>query len=197
MLIELNDKIISTQIFERKFVCDLSACKGACCIEGDSGAPLTLDEVNILEEEIEAIKPYMRPEGIAAVEKSGVFYIDHENDEVTTLVNGKECAFVFFDEQGITKCSIEKANKEGKLDFKKPISCHLYPIRTKQFEEFEAINYDVWDICKPACACGDKLDVPVFRFLKEPLIRKYGAEFFAELEQVDREIKEQTDIEDL
>lgn len=197
MLIELNDKIISTQIFERKFVCDLSACKGACCIEGDSGAPLTLDEVNILEEEIEAIKPYMRPEGIAAVEKSGVFYIDQENDAVTTLVNGKECAFVFFDEQGITKCSIEKANKEGKLDFKKPISCHLYPIRTKQFEEFEAINYDVWDICKPACACGDKLDVPVFRFLKEPLIRKYGAEFFAELEQVDREIKEQTDIEDL
>lgn len=191
MLIELNDKIISTQIFERKFVCDLSACKGACCIEGDSGAPLTLDEVNILEEEIEAIKPYMRPEGIAAVEKSGVFYIDQENDEVTTLVNGKECAFVFFDEQGITKCSIEKANKEGKLDFKKPISCHLYPIRTKQFEEFEAINYDVWDICKPACACGDKLDVPVFRFLKEPLIRKYGEEFFAELEQVDREIKEQ------
>lgn len=191
MLIELNDKIISTQIFERKFVCDLSACKGACCIEGDSGAPLTLDEVNILEEEIEAIKPYMRPEGIAAVEKSGVFYIDQENDEVTTLVNGKECAFVFFDEQGITKCSIEKANKEGKLDFKKPISCHLYPIRTKQFEEFEAMNYDVWDICKPACACGDKLDVPVFRFLKEPLIRKYGEEFFAELEQVDREIKEQ------
>lgn len=197
MLIELNDKIISTQIFERKFVCDLSACKGACCIEGDSGAPLTLDEVNILEEEIEAIKPYMRPEGIAAVEKSGVFYIDQENDEVTTLVNGKECAFVFFDEQGVTKCSIEKAHKEGKLDFKKPISCHLYPIRTKQFEEFEAINYDVWDICKPACACGDKLDVAVFRFLKEPLIRKYGAEFFAELEQVDREIKEQTDIEDL
>lgn len=197
MLIELNDKIISTQIFERKFVCDLSACKGACCIEGDSGAPLTLDEVNILEEEIEAIKPYMRPEGIAAVEKSGVFYIDQENDAVTTLVNGKECAFVFFDEQGVTKCSIEKAHKEGKLDFKKPISCHLYPIRTKQFEEFEAINYDVWDICKPACACGDKLDVPVFRFLKEPLIRKYGAEFFAELEQVDREIKEQTDIEDL
>ena len=194
MLIELNDKIISTQIFERKFVCDLSACKGACCIEGDSGAPLTLDEVNILEEEIEAIKPYMRPEGIAAIEKSGVFYIDQENDAVTTLVNEKECAFVFFDEQGITKCSIEKAHKEGKLDFKKPISCHLYPIRTKQFEEFEAINYDQWDICKPACACGDKLDVPVFRFLKEPLIRKYGEVFFAELEQVDREIKGQKPV---
>lgn len=195
MLIELNDKIISTQIFERKFVCDLNACKGACCIEGDSGAPLTLEEVDILEENIEAIKPYMRQEGIDAVEKNGVFYVDQENDEVTTLVNGKECAFVFFDEQRITKCSIEKAHQEGKIDFKKPISCHLYPIRTKQFEQFEAINYDKWNICKPACACGDKLDVPVFRFLKEPLIRKYGAEFFADLEQVDREIKEEKNKE--
>lgn len=190
MLIEVKDKIISTQIFDRKFVCDLNACKGACCIEGDSGAPVTIEEIDILEENIDAIKPYMRKEGVHAIEESGVFYVDQENDEVTTLINDKECAFVYFDEQGITKCSIEKAHKEGKIDFKKPISCHLYPIRTKQFEEFEAINYDSWNICQPACACGDKLDVPVYRFLKEPLIRKYGKAFFEELVEVDREILE-------
>lgn len=191
MLVEIDNKIVSTQIFDRKFVCDLNACKGACCVEGDAGAPLTFEEVSILEDELDVIKPYMRAEGIQAVDKGGVFYMDQDNEPVTTLVNGKECAFVYFDEQGITKCAIEKANKEGKLDFKKPISCHLYPIRTKKFKEFEALNYDQWAICSPACACGEKLDVPVFRFLKEPLIRKYGEAFFTELENVDREMKSQ------
>lgn len=189
MLIEVHDKVVSTQIFERKFVCDLNACKGACCIEGDAGAPLSLEEIDILEDELEAIKPYMRPEGLAAVEKSGVFYIDSDGDAGTTLVNEKECAFVFFDEQGITKCAIEKANKEGKTNFKKPISCHLYPIRVKQFTDYQALGYDVWDICEPACACGDSLDVPVYRFLKEPLIRAFGEEFFNELTIVEQEIK--------
>ncbi len=141
MLIEIDGKIISTQIFDRKFVCDLNACKGACCVEGDAGAPLTFEEVSILEDQLEAIKPYMREEGIQAVEASGVFYMDRENVPVTTLVEGKECAFVYFDDQGITKCSIEKAHKEGKLDFKKPISCHLYPIRTKKFDDFEALPW--------------------------------------------------------
>jgi hypothetical protein len=131
----------------------------------------------------------MRPEGVAAVEKEGVFYMDQDNEPVTTLVNGGECAFVYFDEKGITKCAIEKAHAEGKTDFKKPISCHLYPIRVKKFNEFQALNYDQWDICAPACACGDALDVPVFRFLKEPLVRAFGAEFFKELEIVSDELK--------
>jgi len=131
----------------------------------------------------------MRAEGLAAVEKSGVFYIDTDGDAGTTLVNNKECAFVFFDEQGITKCAIEKANKEGKTNFKKPISCHLYPIRVKQFSDYQALGYDVWDICEPACACGDQLNVPVYRFLKEPLIRAFGEEFFHELTIVEQEIK--------
>lgn len=189
MLVEIGDKIVSTQIFERKFVCDLSACKGACCIEGDAGAPLTLEEIDLLEEEFETIKPYMRPEGIEAVEKSGVFYIDQDNDAGTTLVNDKECAFVFFDEQGITKCAIEQAHKEGKSSFKKPISCHLYPIRVKEFNDFTALNYDKWDICQPACACGEALQVPVFKFLKEPLIRAFGTPFYNELELVNEELK--------
>ncbi len=189
MLVEVKDKVVSTQIFDRKFVCDLSACKGACCIEGDAGAPLTLEEVDLLEENLEAIKPYMRDEGISAVDSTGVFYMDQDNDPVTTLVNDAECAFVYFDNKGITKCAIERAHFEGKLDFKKPISCHLYPIRTKKFNDFTALNFDEWKICAPACDCGDKLDVPVYKFLKEPLVRAFGKEFFKELEVVDREMK--------
>jgi hypothetical protein len=191
MLIEIEDKVVSTQIFERKFVCDLNACKGACCIEGDSGAPVTQEEISILENDFEAIKPYMRQEGIDVIENQGVFYIDQENDAVTSLVNEKECAFVFFDEHGITKCSIEQAHKDGKTSLKKPLSCHLYPIRVKQFQDFTALNYSSWDICKPACACGDQLNVPVYKFLKEPLIRAFGQLFFDELLTVDDELKNQ------
>lgn len=191
MLIEVKDKVVSLDIFEKKFVCDLNACKGACCVEGDSGAPITMEEISMLEDDLEAIKPYMRPEGIAEVEKSGVFYMDWDNEPVTTLVNGAECAFVYFDEKGITKCAIEQAHKDGKTEFKKPISCHLYPIRTQKFAEFEALNYNEWHICSPACACGSKLDVKVYKFLKEPLIRAYGEEFFEELELIDRELQKQ------
>lgn len=194
MLVEVNNKVVSTQIFERKFVCDLNACKGACCIEGDSGAPLTFEEVSVLEDDLDQIKPYMRPEGIAAVEKQGVFYIDQDNEPVTTLVNEAECAFVYFDEQGITKCGIEQANKDGKTNFKKPVSCHLYPIRVKKFNDFTALSYSEWDICSPACACGEELNVPVFKFLKEPIIRAFGEPFFNELEVVAKELKEQTGL---
>lgn len=188
MLVQIDDKILSTELFERKFVCDLNACKGACCVEGDAGAPLTLEEVDILEEIYEDVKPYMRQEGIAAVEEEGVFYMDMTNEPATTLVNGAECAFVYFDDQGITKCAIEKAYLEGKTTWKKPISCHLYPIRVKDLGDSIALNYDEWPICKPACACGEKLDVPVFRFLKEPLIRAYGEEFYNDLLQVEKEL---------
>lgn len=190
MLIEVKDKIVSTQIFDKKFVCDLNACKGACCIEGNSGAPLTLDEIDLIEDNIEKIMPFMRPEGIEQVETSGVFYMDEDNEAVTTLVNGGECAFVYFDENNITKCGIEQAYNSGKIEFNKPISCHLYPIREKQFNDFRALTYDVWPICAPACECGEKLDVPVYRFLKSSLIRAYGEEFFEALEEVDKALKE-------
>ncbi len=189
MLVEVKDKVVSTEIFRRKFVCDLNACKGACCVEGDAGAPLKKEEVTIIEDNLEKIKPYMRQEGIDAVEKEGVSYLDQENEPVTTLVNGGECAFVFFDDKGITKCSIEQAYLNGEIDYKKPISCHLYPIRVKKFNDFEALAYDEWDICKPACACGEELDVPVYKFLKEPLIRAYGQAFFDELLIVDEEFQ--------
>ncbi|MGC6433073.1 MAG: DUF3109 family protein [Crocinitomicaceae bacterium] len=193
MLVEIGNKIVSTQLFERKFVCDLNTCKGACCIEGDAGAPLTDLEINILEEELDHIKPFMREVGIKAVEESGVFYIDQENETATTLVNKKECAFVFFDEKGITKCAIEAANKAKKTTFKKPISCHLYPIRVKHFDNFTALNYNQWDICESACDCGEKLNVPVYKFLKEPLTRAFGEAFFNELEIVNEEVNKERD----
>lgn len=190
-MVELEDKLISLDIFEKKFVCDLAACKGACCVEGDSGAPLTYDEIDIIEDNIDAIKPYMRQEGLDAISKTGVFYMDEDNEPVTTLVNENECAFVFFDENGITKCGIEKAHAEGKIDFKKPISCHLYPIRVANLRTFTALNYSQWNICRPACQCGAKLDVPVFRFLKEPIERMWGEDFFKDLEQVAEELKKE------
>lgn len=190
-MVELGDKLISLDIFEKKFVCDLTACKGACCVEGDAGAPLTYDEIDIIEDNLEAIKPYMRQEGLDAIAKTGVFYMDEDNAPVTTLVNEKECAFVYFDENNITKCGIEKAHKEGKLDFKKPISCHLYPIRVAELRTFTALNYSQWNICRPACQCGAKLDVPVFRFLKEPIERMWGESFYKDLEQVAKELENQ------
>jgi hypothetical protein len=191
MLLEVQDKVVSIDLFEKKFVCDLTACKGACCIEGDAGAPLTFEEVSIMEDDLEKIKPFMRPEGIAAVEETGVFYMDWDNEPVSTLVNEKECAFVTFDEKGTALCAIEQAHKAGKTEFKKPISCHLYPIRVKKYNDFTALNYNEWNICKSACACGDKLDVKVYKFLKEPIVRAFGEEFFTELETVDKEIEKQ------
>jgi hypothetical protein len=196
MLLEIQDKVVSIDLFEKKFVCDLTACKGACCIEGDAGAPLTFEEVSIMEDDLEKIKPFMRPEGIAAVEETGVFYMDWDNEPVSTLINEKECAFVTFDDKGTALCAIEQAHKAGKTEFKKPISCHLYPIRVKKYNEFTALNYNEWNICKSACTCGDKLDVKVYKFLKEPIVRAFGEDFFKELETVDQEIRKQKESGD-
>lgn len=189
MIIEIGDKLVSTELFEKEFVCNLNACKGICCVKGDDGAPLSLDEVNKLEEGLEQIKPYMTEKGKAQVEKSGVFYMDRSNEPVTTLNDGKECSFVTEGEDGIYKCTIEQAYKDGKIDFNKPMSCHLYPIRVKEYRSFTSLNYDKWPICSDACALGEELSVTVYKFLKDPLIRAYGAEFYAELERVEQELK--------
>jgi hypothetical protein len=179
-MIQVEDKIISLDVFEKHFVCDLNACKGACCVEGDSGAPLLKEEEKILDEIYEKVKPYMRKEGITEIENQGVAVYDADGDLTTPLVNNCECAFVTF-ENGITKCTIEKAYLDDKIEFKKPISCHLFPIRIKQYRDFDAVNYEEIKICKPACECGSKLEVPVYAFLKEPLIRKYGEDWYKEL----------------
>ena len=187
-MVQIDDKIISLDVFEQQFVCDLSACKGACCVEGDSGAPLESEEADILAKIYDKVKPFMREKGIREVEQQGFSVIDKDGDLTTPLVNNKECAFVYFDESKTAKCSIEKAFREGLIPFNKPISCHLYPIRVKEFNDYKALNFEEWKICEPACACGSKLDVPVYRFLKEPLIRAFGERFYEELQIVESEL---------
>ena len=187
-MIQLEDKIISLDIFETYFFCDLNACKGSCCVEGDSGAPLLEEEEKILEKIYEKVKPYMSEEGKIEVKKNGVSTIDKDGDLTTNLVKNKECSFVIF-ENGIAKCSIEKAYNDGSIEFKKPISCHLFPIRITEYRDFEAINYEKIKICKPACDCGSKLKIPLFVFLKEPLIRKYGERWYEELLKVNDMLK--------
>jgi len=177
----IDDKLVSTAILEKKFVCDLSACKGICCVEGDAGAPLSGDEPSTMEEEYLSIRPFLREEGRQSIEKEGVYVIDIDGDIVTPLVDGKECAYTVFEADGTASCGIEKAWKAGATSFRKPISCHLYPIRAAQLHEHIALNYHSWGICAPACACGESLQVPVYRFLKDALVRAYGETWYSEL----------------
>lgn len=179
-MIQVEDKIISLDVFEKHFICDLNACKGACCVEGDSGAPLEIEEEKELNTIYERIKPFMKGEGILEIEKRGIAVYDSEGDLTTTVVNNRECVFVV-EEKGISKCAIEKAYLDSKIDFRKPISCHLFPIRIKKYQDFDAVNYEEIKICKPACECGSKLEVPLYVFLKESLIRKYGESWYKAL----------------
>ena len=180
-MIEVKNTLVHEDIVSENFVCNLNKCKGICCIEGDSGAPLERSELAILDEIYPIIKPYMTEKGIAVIEEFGTYVKDFEGDYTTPCVDtNKECAYVIM-ENGITKCSIEKAYEEGKVGWKKPISCHLYPIRITNYPEFEVLHYDRWNICSPACSFGNELKVPVYQFLKEPLIRKYGADWYQEL----------------
>lgn len=182
-MFQLGKTIVSEDILEKEFVCNLSACKGACCVDGDAGAPLTKEETKILEEIFPKVKPFLRPEGIAAIEAQGTWRVGTDQDLETPLIDEKDCAYVIFD--GATAlCGIEQAYYQGAIDWKKPVSCHLYPIRVKDFTEFAAVNYDRWDICDDACSLGKELEVPVYKFVKEALIRRFGEDWFAELETV-------------
>lgn len=185
MMIEIDNKVVSSEIIEQRFCCDLPRCLGMCCVHGDSGAPLTPSEAIVLEKFLEDIKPYMTPEGIRTVSEFGVALTDSDGDLVTPLINGKECAFTVF-ENGIASCSIEKAWSDGQVDFRKPISCHLYPIRTKKYPTFTAINYHLWDVCDPARELGAKINLPVYKFLKEPIIRAFGKNFYLQLEEAEK-----------
>ncbi|HRH66392.1 MAG TPA: DUF3109 family protein [Bacteroidia bacterium] len=182
-MLAIGNTLISEELFEKHFVCDLNACKGACCVKGDYGAPLEDDELEELDKVYEIVKPYLPATGIAAIEKQGKYLLYDKKEWVTPLVKGKECAYTVF-EDGIAKCGIEKAYYDGKISWKKPISCHLYPIRISKNKRtgLEALNYDRWIICKAACKLGDSLKVPVFKFLKESLTRKYGKKWYKDLE---------------
>lgn len=191
-MIAIDNTLISEEIFDKQFVCDLNACKGACCVKGDYGAPLEKEELEIIDKIYDKVTPYMTPAGIAAVEKQGRYLLYEKKEWVTPLIKGKECAYTYFEKDGTAKCAIEQAYYDGKVDWKKPISCHLYPIRiTKQRTGTEAINYDRWSICKAACKLGESLKVPVYKFLKESLTRKYGEEWYKQLEIAASMLEEQ------
>jgi len=182
-MIQIENKIISLDIFEQYFCCNLSVCKGYCCVEGQSGAPLEDEETIILEKIFPVIKPFLHESAQKIISEKGTWETDFENDKVTPLINGNECVYVYYDDE-ICKCAIEKAYNERLIDFKKPISCHLYPIRISKYQHFEAFNYHSWYVCKPCKEAAKNKNIPLYQFLKEPIIRKYGKEFFTEMEKV-------------
>tara|TARA_B100001564_G_C20462671_1_gene588766 strand:+ start:140 stop:718 length:579 start_codon:yes stop_codon:yes gene_type:complete len=179
-MILIGDKLLSKDIFEKQFACDISACKGACCIEGEGGAPLTDEECAILDEVFDEIKPYLSQEGLDVISSTGLFTVGTDGDLETPLIDGRACVYLTKLPNGIHHCGIEKAYRDGKIQFKKPISCHLYPIRIKELIDFTALNYHKWDICEGARTCGAAKDVSVLEFCEEALVRRFGREWYEE-----------------
>lgn len=189
-MFQLKKTIVSEEILQREFVCNLSACKGACCVDGEAGAPLEDKELELLKEGFESIKGFLRKEGLEAIEKQGLYTTNELGEHETPLIEGKDCAYVIYDENGKALCGIEEAHNRGAIDFKKPISCHLYPVRIRQYSEFAAVNYHQWEICDDACVLGKELQVPIYVFVKEALIRKFGEEWYGELEEIGKNINQ-------
>lgn len=185
-MFQIGRTLVSEEILEASFVCDLNACKGACCVEGSSGAPLEEEETRMLDSIFPKVRPYLRPEGIRAIEAQGAYVKGSDGDWETPLVDGQECAYVVF-KDGTAQCGIEIAQKAGAVSLKKPVSCHLYPVRVREYTQITAVNYHQWHICDAACQLGLKLKVPVYKFVKEALIRKFGIAWYKELEAVAEE----------
>lgn len=190
-MIEINGIVVASDVFTEKFICNPDACKGECCIEGDAGAPVEEEELAQLEKVLPVVWDDLSIEAQAVIEKQGVCYRDIDGDLVTSIVDGKDCVFTCYDEKGYCFCAIEKAYRAGKVDFQKPVSCHLYPIRIGHYGPYRAVNYHRWSVCHAARELGKEKGVPVYTFLKEPLIRKFGEAWYAELEAVAEELKEQ------
>lgn len=186
-MFQLGKTLVSEEIIEKDFVCNLSACKGACCVGGDAGAPLEESETRMLKEIYEEVKPFLRPEGIRAIDSLGTSVIGEDGEWETPLIDQKECAYTVFDGKGIAKCGIEEAYNNGAISWRKPVSCHLYPVRVTEYTSLTAVNYHKWQLCDPACDLGAELQVPVYRFVRDALIRKFGEEWYAELEEVARQ----------
>ncbi|RYG05422.1 MAG: DUF3109 family protein [Chitinophagaceae bacterium] len=186
-MIAIDNVLISEDVVSKQFVCDLSKCKGGCCEDGDAGAPLEKEELDHINEVYETVKPYLTAEGIKWIERHGRYVYDVEFGWVTPTIDNKLCVYAFRDEKNVIKCGIEQAYRDGKITWKKPISCHFYPIisETGKKGAFDRMNYEPREtLCKPACSLGEKLKVPVYQFLKEPIIRKYGEDFYNALDQV-------------
>jgi len=187
-MIQIENTLVSFDVFEKKFCCDLLQCKGICCIEGDSGAPLEKNEPRQIEENYEEIKSFMKPQGIRAVEEQGFAVTDKDGDLVTPLIQGRECAYAI-EENGVCWCAVEKAWTQGKSAFRKPVSCRLYPIRITRYASFEALNYNKWEVCRCARLKGEREGIPLYRFLKEALVARYGEAWYEQLEYAAREIE--------
>lgn len=183
-MIQIKDTLISEDVFETCFVCDLGKCKGMCCVEGDAGAPLTHEEYEAIKDVLPEIWDDLLPKARELIEKQGIAYIDDDGELVTSIIKGRECVFTYFDADGVCRCAIDNAFREGRISVQKPISCHLYPIRLHKYDEFTALNYDRWSVCRPALRLGKKTGIKLYQFLKEPLIRKFGEEWYQEVCQI-------------
>ncbi|MEA3447463.1 MAG: DUF3109 family protein [Bacteroidota bacterium] len=181
-MISIENTLVSLDVIETEFACNISKCKGACCVQGNSGPPITQEEKNTLVHLFPKLKPYMKPESVKRAKQNGLSFIDQENEMVAMIhENSGECIFAI-QKDGITKCVLEDLYLKGKIDFRKPVSCHLYPVRVKTYPDFIAVNYDKWDICNPALQRGEKLKMPLYKFVKDPLIRRFGKDWYAQLE---------------
>lgn len=199
-MVQVGDVIVSFDVLTEKFCCDLSVCHGECCVEGDAGAPVLLDEVSLLETAVPVVKDDLSPEALAEIDRQGVVYSDPSGELVTSIVNGKDCVFCMKGDLQLaegaaptpcTLCAIEKAWREGRSSFMKPVSCHLYPIRVGHYGSYYTLNYHKWDICQCAVKKGKEENIAVYQFLREPLIRKFGQEWYDELCFVADELKRQ------
>lgn len=180
-MIQIQQTIISDDIFKEHFICDLCKCKGQCCVDGESGAPLEQHEFEDINEILPEIWDDLSPAAQDLINEHGIAYTDYDGELVTSIIKGRECVFTYFDENGVCKCAIDNAYSEGRINVQKPISCHLYPIRLKEYVEFTAVNYHKWSVCEPAVDLGRQKGLPLFRFLKEPLIRKFGENWYNEV----------------
>ena len=187
-MVQVGDTIVSFDLFEKAFLCDIASCKGQCCVEGDAGAPLEDEEVAIIENLLPVIWDDLSEKAKRVIDKQGVSTIDVEGDMVTSIVGNGECVFSYQDEEGNCKCAIEKAFREGKVEFYKPISCHLYPVRLAEYAGYTAVNFHKWEVCKAAFELGKVKGVAAYKFLKEPLVRRFGEDWYRELEVTAKEL---------
>lgn len=194
MMFHIQDTIVSLDVIEKEFCCDLNYCKGCCCIEGDAGAPITEQEQQQIEEALPTLRKLMDKHSVQVMDENGISYLDQTGERVTQIVNGKDCIFARTDHNGWCYCVIEKAYNDKQIKFNKPVSCHLYPIRLTEHPTFTAVEYHRWDICHTARQLGKKLHLPIYQFLKEPLIRRFGEEWYNELTLVAQEWKKQQSL---